>query len=221
MYKEFNTMLINEVIVKISSFYLILIILFTASCASAGSNYLQPPIGYRYGARTDYGEKIHPGIDYDTEIGRPIIAVSDGEVIGIKALYRKNGQWRFVDKTSQEIVGVKEPSDFDGYFMKIRHGNYFDSFYGHLSTFFVDVGQPVKRGQLIGLSGVGIKKYPHLHFGIIKVGGNAMRYSETYNPDDFWLDGKAQCFDTQKNYSNYSQRQIIGYIRICKQVKME
>ncbi len=35
---------------------------------------------YDYGKPVDYGEKIHPGLDYDLKVGTPIIACADGRV---------------------------------------------------------------------------------------------------------------------------------------------
>ena len=92
----------------------------------------------------------------------------------------------------------------------ISHGEHFNAIYGHLAKIFVMKGQLLKRGQMIGLSGAGNNGHAHLHFGICKKGGGgAKNYSQTYNPDEFWLGGKPQCFDPNKDYSNYSQKEII------------
>ncbi len=133
----------------------------------------------------------HPGIDFDIKIGTPIIACSDGEVIYI-------GE-----------PGAKERWG-GGIFVGISHGDsheeYFRSLYGHLTRIFVVRGQSVKRGELIGLSGASNNGYSHLHFGICKT--DCKNYSGTYDPNGFWLGGKAQCFDLSKDYSNYSQKDI-------------
>jgi hypothetical protein len=81
--------------------------------------------------------------------------------------------------------------------------------YSHLTKVFVVGGQLLKRGQLIGLSGANNNGYAHLHFAICNIEkGICMNYSNTYDPNKFWLGGKAQCFDPNKDYSNYSQRDI-------------
>jgi len=164
-------------------FCLILIVFLASSCATHGPFY----VGIPYGAPVSYGEGRHPGIDFDISIGTPIIACSEGEVIYIG------------EPDAKERYG-------GGIFVGISHGEYFTSLYGHLTRIFVQKGQSVKRGQLIGLSGASNSGYSHLHFGICKT--HCKNYSGTYDPNKFWLGGKAQCFDPQKDYSNYSQKDI-------------
>ena len=78
----------------------------------------------------------------------------------------------------------------------------FRSIYAHLSKTFVSLHEPVRRGQLIGLSGTGMTPpWDHLHFGIVKPGGNWLRYSHTYDPNGFWLGGKPECFIRDRDYS--------------------
>jgi hypothetical protein len=62
-----------------------------------------------------------------------------------------------------------------------------------------------KRASLSGASTDGL---PHLHFGIYRVGGSLQKYSQTYDPDKFWLKGKPQCFDPHADYSNYFREAI-------------
>lgn len=169
-------------------FCLILNVLLTSSCATHGPFY----VGNPYGAPVTYGEGRHPGIDFDISKGTPIIAISDGEVIYIG------------EPDAKERYG-------GGIFVGISHGEHFNTLYGHLTKVFVEKGQLLKRGQLIGLSGSSNSGYAHLHFGICKVRENlrsCQSYSETYDPQNFWLAGKAQCFDPKMDYSSYSQKDI-------------
>lgn len=54
-----------------------------------------------------------------------------------------------------------------GYMVMLNHGNGFQSLYGHLSQYYVDPGQCVNRGQVIGAMGsTGNSTGPHLHFEI-------------------------------------------------------
>jgi murein DD-endopeptidase MepM/ murein hydrolase activator NlpD len=167
-------------------FYLVLVIFMSSSCGTHGPFY----VGIPYGAPVSYGERRHPGIDFDISVGTPIISSSDGVVT---------------------LIGKPDTKDpvRGGISVGITHSEHSGMLlYSHLTKIFVVGGQWLKRGQLIGLSGANNNGYAHLHFGICKIGGNCMNYSETYDPNKFWLGGKAQCFDPNKDYSNYSQREI-------------
>lgn len=114
--------------------------------------------------------------------------------------------------------------------MTIGHGHYrgkiLYGYYGHIEKLFVSINDRVKRGQMIGLAAdiparfARIKHMePHLHFELFQpkegfgLSGNLQLVLKTgdpttvkthYNPDDFWLGGKSQCFDSNKDYSSYT-----------------
>lgn len=112
--------------------------------------------------------------------------------------------------------------------MTIGHGHYrgkrLYANYGHLEKIFVSVGDKVKRGQVIGLAVDlperfrKLSKYlePHLHFEVFHLKErfdldrdfqNIFKPGvpkDYYNPDNFWLGGEPQCFDRDKDYSNYT-----------------
>ena len=166
--------------------YLFLAILLSPGTASAEAIF---PISKPYGASAPYAEGVHAGIDYGVGTGAPVISISNGRVV-------------FMDDTGP-----------DGAAVVVLHGKHFRATYAHLSKVFVEKGQWLKRGQLIGLSGVsynyGRAAYHHLHFGISKTGpGDTHRYTLSYDPQKFWLGGEPQCFDPKKDYSAYSQRDI-------------
>ena len=142
-----------------------------------------------YGAPVYYGEGCNPGIDFDISQGTPIIAATDGEV---------------------SFVGDSEPevSYSGGILVRVQNPFHFDLIYAHLSEVYVEKGQLLKRGQLIGLSGASNEGVAHLHFGISKVGASYQKYSQTYDPEKFWLDGRPKCFDPGADYSKYSKRGI-------------
>lgn len=148
-----------------------------------------PPIGTQYGAHVPYGEGQHPGIDYSIPIGIPIIAASDGKVVSV-------------------LESERDKPWGGGLFVTVKHENYFCSLYGHLSKVVVNPGENILRGQLIGLSGFSNSGYQHLHFGIGKIGENAINYSQTFDPDDYWLEGRPQCFNPNKDYSKHSIKEI-------------
>ncbi len=142
-----------------------------------------------YGAPVVGGEGLHSGIDFKISEGTPIIAATEGEV---------------------SLVGNSYPeaSYNGGIFVRVQNLKHFDLIYAHLSKVYVEKGQILKRGQLIGLSGVPTDGFSHLHFGICKVGGNSQKYSQTYDPDQFWVNGSPTCFDPGEDYSKYSREGI-------------
>ena len=88
----------------------------------------------QYGAPVYYGEGCNPGIDFEVSQGTPIIAATDGEV---------------------SFVGDSDPdvSYSGGIFVRVQNAQHFDLIYRHLSKVYVEKGQLLTRGQLIGLSG--------------------------------------------------------------------
>ena len=169
------------------SFCLILIASIVTACATIDCTPLL--ISNPYGGWAPYGEKIHPGIDYKIPWGTPVIAVSDEEVVWVQ---KSEGRLPFQG----------------GYYVVILHGDHFKSIYVHLSKVFVVEGQLIERGQLVGNSGRDNTHYAHLHFGITEIGGSSMIFSQTYNPEKFWLDDNPKFFDPKKDYSTYSQKEI-------------
>lgn len=85
--------------------------------------------------------EFHAGMDIDGERGDNVIAPGNGTII-------KAG-W----------------TGGYGNLIEIDHGNGLTTRYGHLSKIEVSVGDPVTRGQLIGLLGsTGRSTGPHLHY---------------------------------------------------------
>ncbi len=137
------------------------------------------------GVVSGFGNRIHPinkvrhvhtGIDFMAKTGTPVVATADGEVVvsGIKG----NGYGIHVD---------------------INHGYGYLTKYAHLSKVSVNVGQKVKRGDVIGYTGnTGLSKGPHLHYEIEKNG-------QKINPIDFF-------------YSDLSPQQ---YLQLRKQADHE
>ena len=90
----------------------------------------------------------HDGYDYALTY-EPVAAAADGTV--------KYADW--LDPNCHECLS--------GQTIQINHGNGLQSFYGHLSQIYVSKGQRVRRGQVIGISGMtGTATGPHLHFGV-------------------------------------------------------
>jgi murein DD-endopeptidase MepM/ murein hydrolase activator NlpD len=93
--------------------------------------------------------RMHPGQDFPVPPGTHVYATGNGKVI-----------------TSGWVSGY-------GNCIAIDHGYGLQTIYGHLSRMNVVVGQNVKRGEFIGLSGnTGVSTGPHLHYQIEKYGQN-------------------------------------------------
>lgn len=105
-----------------------------------------------YGGRTgpiNGGFDWHPGLDIAVDIGTPVYAAAMGTV----DMAGWNGGY--------------------GQFVKIRHGNGYESAYGHMSGIAVSAGQQVRKGEIIGFVGsTGYSTGPHLHFEVFVDGEN-------------------------------------------------
>jgi murein DD-endopeptidase MepM/ murein hydrolase activator NlpD len=129
---------------------------------------------YRYG-NTFFGESnIHTGVDMGADLGTPVLAAGDGEVIWVGyGLFR----------------GSEDPNDPYGLAVAIRHdfghlSQILFTVYGHMLTTNVWAGQRVSMGELIGTVGnTGHSTGPHLHFEV-RLGEN--RYYGTRNPE-LWM----------------------------------
>lgn len=107
------------------------------------------PFGWR-NSPTGGGSDFHPGIDIANSIGTPIVATADGKVI------------------------VSGTAGGYGQLVQIDHGNGINTLYGHTSQILVQVGQMVKKGQLIAYMGsTGYSTGSHVHYEI-RVNGTAV-----------------------------------------------
>lgn len=98
--------------------------------------------GMRYHPILGYN-RFHSGIDLAAGYGTPVKAADGGQVV--QAGY---------------FGGY-------GYSVMLYHGGGFATWYAHLSSINVAMGQMVQRGQVIGLVGsTGLATGPHLHFEV-------------------------------------------------------
>ena len=92
-------------------------------------------------------KKMHCGCDWTAPQGSKIYATGDG------------------------VVSLAEFDRGYGKHVVINHGFSFQTLYGHMSVIKVRVGQKVKRGDLIGLTGnTGLSTGPHIHYEVHKGG---------------------------------------------------
>jgi murein DD-endopeptidase MepM/ murein hydrolase activator NlpD len=90
------------------------------------------------------GGRAHPGLD---------IAIPTGSYI------RAAGAGRVMD--------VGEDATY-GKYVRIDHDNGYETLYGHASDTSVDLGEEVRKNEVIALSGsTGVSSAPHLHFEIL------------------------------------------------------
>jgi tape measure domain-containing protein len=95
--------------------------------------------------------RTHKGIDYAAGVGTPVFATQDGVV-------------------SHAGPGARSPGVWGGNEVHVAGGG-IETWFAHLSRIMVGVGQQVRAGQQIALSGnTGISSGPHLHFGAFSGG---------------------------------------------------
>ena len=101
---------------------------------------------------------MHSGLDIATKTGTPIKAPADG------------------------IVSYSDRKGAFGKVLVIDHGYGYTTFYGHCSALLKEVGDKVKRGDVVAkVRNTGTSTGPHLHYEV-RVNGVAT------NPTKFILD---------------------------------
>lgn len=87
-------------------------------------------------------------------------------------------------------VIVSEYSNSYGHYVVISHGSGNTTLYGHMSSRKVSVGQTVKQGDVIGITGsTGNSTGPHLHFEITENGVRINPLSHGAEPKKGYLSG--------------------------------
>ena len=122
------------------------------------------------------GERNHKGLDIAAPGGTDIYASADGIVVA--------AGWN--------------PGGY-GYFVQIDHLNGYQTVYGHMSTVYAVVDQPVTRGQLIGAVGTtGHSTGNHCHFEVRYM--NVCRNPEIYlNTTQAYMDDNDEEKDKDKD----------------------
>lgn len=100
------------------------------------------PYGSRWG-------KFHYGVDFRAKVGSNVFAMASGTVLG----------------TGDTDIACKGASF--GKWVFIKYNNGLSSTYGHLSEIKASVGDTVKKGDIVALSGnTGSSTGPHLHVAV-------------------------------------------------------
>jgi murein DD-endopeptidase MepM/ murein hydrolase activator NlpD len=122
------------------------------------SLYLATPDGWpvKGNVSSPFGTRVHPitgastfhsGVDISTPMGTMVKATADG------------------------IVSFSNWHNDSGYIVVLEHGHGFRTIYAHNKLNYVKVGQRVKRGEVISLSGsTGSSTGPHVHYEVWKNG---------------------------------------------------
>lgn len=106
----------------------------------------------------------------DTPVGLPVSGIitqeHSNEHIGIDIALNKNS---FVYSTAIGKVDKIDSNEQFGLHIWISHNKNYKTLYAHLSKVLVNIGDSVKRGQVIGFSGTsGHSTGPHLHYEVWK-----------------------------------------------------
>lgn len=141
------------------------------------------PLTVEFGISSPFGaprtpNPPHRGIDFDCPIGTPVSAMVDGVVF--RSGWERDPN---MEPNYQNIgFGLRVWQTFT------LNGEKFFAWYGHLSQAFVNEGDKIKAGDVVGLSGATGRTYsshrpgpaPHLHVQVRKCDTN-----DFYNID--WL----------------------------------
>ncbi len=108
-------------------------------------------ISSKFGQRLDpfTGEtETHKAIDISTKPGTEVFATAAGVVERVNTRVIKNKGY--------------------GKYIIINHGNGYKTLYAHLSQVYIQKGKPLKRWDLIGLTGnTGKSTAPHIHYEVV------------------------------------------------------
>jgi len=132
-----------------------------------GGFHLSSTFGYRWDPFTR-ARRMHHGLDFAGPVGIPVYATGNG------------------------IVRLAEDERFGyGKQVLVNHGFGYMSRYAHLDEILVNIGDTVKRGQLIGrLGDTGRSTGPHLHYEVIQQGRTVnpfYYFFENLSPDEYKL----------------------------------
>jgi murein DD-endopeptidase MepM/ murein hydrolase activator NlpD len=120
--------------------------------------YLATPIGWPvHGViSSGFGLRVHP---------------ISGEVAGHTGVDIRIPTGTAVKATAPGIVSFSNWTNGSGYIVVLEHGHGFSTAYAHNKENYVTVGQKVKKGATIALSGsTGASTGPHVHYEVWKNG---------------------------------------------------
>lgn len=124
-----------------------------------------------FGANPDYYKQFgldgHEGIDVATPTGTPVIAAHDGVVI----------------RDFDDPAGGKNYGIYVALWDEVQQCA---TYYAHLASNVVSVGQHIIKGQLLGYTNnTGNTSGPHIHFGLVKTDKDGNRLNRDNGFDGF------------------------------------
>jgi len=145
-----------KLLIKIIIFFAILFqcnIAFSESLSGPVLGSISSMFGQRSDPFTGY-VKSHDGIDIAAPYGAAVYAMQDG--------YISRSGWR---------GGYGLAVTIDSYYLDVPQIPRVQTTYGHCSVLYAQVGQFIRRGQIIALVGsTGRSTGPHLHFEVTYLG---------------------------------------------------
>jgi len=145
-----------------------------------------PSISQRFNPRTGPSNADHRGFDILVPTGTPVLAAADGVVsqVRLSLLYGRQ-------------VMLDHDRGAAGFRLQTR--------YFHLTEQRVSAGESVRRGQLLGYSGMtGLAgMFPHLHFEVHRLSDTEPAAAAGFqDPQLFWVDGvgRVSCFDSSRAF---------------------
>jgi len=146
-----------------------------------------PSISQRFLPQGVSSKSEHKGFDILVPTSTPVLAAADGEVSRVQTSVLYGRQ-----------VMIDHAATAAGFQIQTR--------YFHLSERQVAVGDLLRRGQVIGYSGLSglAGGFPHLHFEVHRLGEGADAVAVRFlDPQLFWVDGKGKitCYDKHREWS--------------------
>lgn len=130
--------------------------------------------------------KMHLGMDFACPTGTEVYATADGEVTWSKTFEGGYGK-----------------------LITIAHGDTYKTRYAQLSEFKVKVGDQVKKGDVIGLSGSsGASTAPHLHYEVLE-GDKHVNPADYINDYDFKAKKNSQT-DANEEHEKAQQEMVLA-----------
>jgi hypothetical protein len=125
--------------------------------------------------KTTEGSGMHNGIDIRVPIGTPVLTAMNGRVIAVGDQPRGYGKYVVIEHP--EVPDPESPT---------KKTTMLYTTYAHLSSFYVNKGDLVQKGNTIALSGnTGKSTGPHLHFQIDRENAPFHPYYPTSQSDGY------------------------------------